>query len=325
MQVKISIVIVTYQRTSRLERCLKSILESNPGKDWEVVIVVNGNDEKTLNFLNQFVSQRLNFTFFAVPRTTNSQARNFALEKVSGEIIYFLDDDVIVKKNIFQTCLEKFKTHPEVDIIGGPNLTPPESSFFQKCSGYLLSSSFGAAKVRWRYLASGEDRLVDDKSLILCNLVLRKSIIEREKKLFNEEILCNEENLLLEELKCKGYKMLYSPDLIVYHDRRKDLKSFLEQFFKYGRGRGQMTRLMPGSLSFFFVLPILFLVDLISLMFFHSLVFFFPLFTYLILDLFSAIFISFKQRDIGCAPLLIFLFPCAHISYGLGFLYGLLK
>ncbi len=325
MQNKISIIIVTYQRTSRLERCLKSILESRPDKNWELIVVVNGNDEGTLNFLKQFPADKINLIFCAIPRTTNGRARNVALGKVTGEIIYFLDDDLVVKENIFRTCLEKLEIYPDAGVIGGPNLTPEKSNLFQKCSGYLLSSVFGAAGVRWRYLACGKDRYADDKSLILCNLIFRKSVLEREKKLFNEEIICNEENLLLEGLKRKGYKMIYSPDLVVYHDRRENLSSFARQFFKYGRGRGQMTKLMPDSLSFFFVLPSIFLFYLFSFIFYNNFIYFLPLFGYLILDLFSSISIFWREKNIFSAFLLLFLFPCAHLAYGLGFLYGLFK
>ena len=59
---------------------------------------------------------------------------------------------------------EFFKKHPEIDVVGGPHLTPKESSYFEKVSGYVLGSIFGAAGSSSRY-ATGKTTLDADEQI----------------------------------------------------------------------------------------------------------------------------------------------------------------
>ncbi len=179
--------------------------------------------------------------------------------------------------------------------------------------------------MRYRYIIVPGDKLVDDKSLILCNLAIRRRLFDKEKILFNEEIVCNEENLLLCQLKSKGYKMLYSLKLVVYHHRRRNLWEFCRQYFTYGKGRMQQTYCLPSSLPLFVTLPSFFLLYLISLLFFHKFFYLFPLFIYFLLNLIFSFTISLKERNIIYFFLSFVMFISGHISYGLGFFSGLIK
>jgi glycosyltransferase involved in cell wall biosynthesis len=307
-----------------LKRCLESISNSILPKEHELIIIVNGSDADTINFLQNFSQNNINLHFHSIERSSNGRARNEGIKYAKGEILYFLDDDVTVDKNIFQETINKFREYPDVDIIGGPNLTPEGSSLFQRCFGYVLESTFGAANMRRRWIAIGEDILTNDKSLILCNLAIRKRVFHKEKNHFNSDLICAEENLLLQQLKSKRYKMLYSPKLIVYHERRKNLREFAQQIFKYGKGRMQQTLQLPASLPLFSILPTLFILYLISILFFHKIFYLSPLFAYLFLDTFFSFQIVLRHKSIILFPLSLIIFPIVHISYGLGLLSGLI-
>ncbi len=129
-------VIITYGRVELLDRCLRSIFESILPKGLSLVVVINGDDKETLKFLEDFSKNHQNSKFFLIEKTTRGKARNEALKYIKGKIIYFLDDDIIVERNLFRNIIEKAKSYQEVDIFGGPNLTPSRSTLFQRCSGY---------------------------------------------------------------------------------------------------------------------------------------------------------------------------------------------
>lgn len=321
----LSIIIITYRRKELLKKCLESILKSDFKGNYELIVIVNGSDPKAIKLLQSFSGRIPSMKFFPIPPTSKGEARNAALKKAQGEILYFIDDDVEIEKNNLERLIEKFAENNDYGIIGGPNLTPKESSFFQKSSGYIFSSIFGSANMRFRYTILPQEKLVDDKYLILCNLAFRKKIFSEEKVDFDGDIACNEENLLLYKLKKKGYKILYSPDIVVYHQRRKSLWPMMEQFFIYGRGRAQMTKIHPLSLPWFTVLPSAFLIYIVSLLFFHNLFYIGPLILYLFLDILFSLGISIKNKEIKAFPLLFILFPLAHFSYGLGFIFGLIR
>src|SRR3989344_7694815 len=83
-----------------------------------------------------------------------SENRNNAIKEAKGEIIAILDDDVYLDNDIFLNAESFFREHPEIDLVGGPQLTPTTDNFFAKASGYVLESSFGAYKMSSRYKKS---------------------------------------------------------------------------------------------------------------------------------------------------------------------------
>ena len=185
------------------------------------------------------------------------------MNKVRGEIVYFLDDDVTIAPDLFARALDTFAQIPEVDVVGGPNLTPPASSLFEHNVGAVLASPFGSARVSARYRATGQLRSTDDRALILCNLAIRNRAIAHRHPVFEGDLVCNEENLLLGLLELENRRMLHDPALVVYHSRRGTVGGFARQIFKYGRGRWQNTLALPRSLSATFLLPSIFLLYLL--------------------------------------------------------------
>ena len=322
MDLKLSIIIITHNRLELLKKCLESISLSILPLKYEIIVIINGNDEHTLNFFQTFPFPKINFKFYPIDKSSNGTARNEGIKQAQGEILYFLDDDVMVKEDTFSQVISKFDYYHDVDIIGGPNITPIDSKLFQRCSGQALASLFGAANMQYKWAAIGQDRLTDDRALILCNLAARKRMFDRTKVNFNGHLTCAEENLLIQELKLKGHKILYCPQLAVYHERRKSLKELAQQIFKYGKGRAQLTLYLPRSLPLLNVLPSIFVLYVMSLMLFPNSVYVLPFLLYLVIDLLFSVYLSVIQKSAIAFPIFFILFPVEHVSYGLGFLYG---
>jgi glycosyltransferase involved in cell wall biosynthesis len=257
--------------------------------------------------------------------TSPAAARNIALARATGEIIYFLDDDVTVTPDLFARALATFAAWPDAMVVGGPNLTPPNSHLFQRCVGEVFSSWFGAATVRDRFCRRGAMRPTDDSALILCNLALRRAIISELHAPVKEHLVCNEENVLLGELSARGARMLHDPDLVVYHGRRSNLREFAAQVFRYGRGRWQNTLVAPSSLSLPFIIPAIFTLYLISTLFVDSPIYLGPLLIYLGLLLGTSAASVLRSRQPLTFFMFLVMFPVCHISYGCGFLFQMLS
>lgn len=294
---------------------------SQPGKI-RVLVVAHSLKLKEM----RGILEELPVDTLVIPNDENclpAQARNKALEHVHGGIVYFCDDDVLLSSDIFDKLEDKFRQNPDVSVIGGPNLTPAGSSFFQRCCGYVLASYFATASMSARYRKIKNDFFTDERSLILCNLAMRAEVFEKGGFRFHARVACAEENLLLSEMKSKGYTMLYSPDIVVYHERRKNLSGFAGQLFKYGRGRGQMIAYMPLSFSMIFLVPTFFTGYLFTLPFSGWGVYMLPLGVYMCLNLVFSAITSGKEKEAASFWVLLFLFPFCHICYGAGFLRGI--
>ncbi|OGS22104.1 MAG: hypothetical protein A3J83_03790 [Elusimicrobia bacterium RIFOXYA2_FULL_40_6] len=321
----ISIILITHNRIELLKKCVNSIKKNAFTENFELVILVNGKDTQTAEYLEKAKSEFGFLKYFTTQKASNGRARNIAIQYALGSIYYFIDDDVVLEKNVLAALERKFNQYPEISIIGGPNLTPEGSSLFQMCSGLALSSKFGSGTVTRRNKLLPKDTFVDDKALILCNLAIKRNVFEKESISFDENVACNEENILLYQLEKKGYKMLNSPEIIVYHERKGNIFRHAAQFFKYGFGRGQMTRRFPRSISAPFVIPVFFVFYLAAILFYHKPVFLIPVIFYLILDIFNAFLVSVNEKNPMMLPVMFVFFPAGHIAYGCGVFLGILK
>ncbi len=321
----ISVIIITYRRLSELTQCLASVIRADLPMDAEIVVVCNGHEPAIRKLLKSFAARDPRIIIVKIKSTSPAAARNSALARATGEIIYFLDDDVTVTRDLFARALATFAAWPDAMVVGGPNLTPPNSHMFQHCVGEVFSSRFGAATVRDRFCRRGSMRPTDDSALILCNLALRRATISELREPFKEHLVCNEENVLLGELSAGGARMLHDPDLIVYHGRRSNLREFAAQVFRYGRGRWQNTMVAPSSLSLPYIIPAIFILYLISILLVRTPIYLGPLFVYLGLLLGASAAAALDLRKPLTFFLFLVLFPLCHVSYGSGFLFQMIS
>jgi hypothetical protein len=81
----------------------------------------------------------------------------------------------------------------------------------------------------------------DERELILCNLMVRRSAFKASGG-FSERLYPNEENLLLERLRRLGEKILYEPGAIVSRPAPRAGRELFLKVFRYGRGRAAQAR-----------------------------------------------------------------------------------
>mgnify|MGYP002844311760 CR=1 FL=1 len=334
-QLDISIVIPTFGRSVKLKHCLDCISKSVSASNltFEVLVGVNGPDEQTDLVLKKFADRKtinLKQVNFKEPVTPGS-ARNLLVDLSIGRWIYFADDDAYLPRMFFLNFEKVVGKNANLTVLGGPNLDTEDSNLFQKACSRALDSRFGTSRCYARYRKLNEVRSCGEESLILCNLFVLRSIIPKFP--FHRKLKCAEENYFLEGLKKSGVKFYYIPDLWVYHERRDHLRGFIQQIHKYGFGRGQLLQILPSSFKPQYVVPslsVLYLLILIPFLLSHS---FSVLSAFLILPpllyiMFSVISSLRRRKPEDCWRTTfgsIFIFPILHVSYGLGFLRGLLR
>lgn len=316
-------VLIISRRYESTRKCVESVLAFS---NCRVLVVVNGVNALTEYYLSsaELANPSLRHISFE-QKLEKSRARNAALDVASGEILYFIDDDAYAAEDQAGLASKIFEEHPEVSFIGGPNLTPPSSEFFQRIAGYVLSSPFAALNMRLRFARVGGEAPCDDSALTLCNLAFRRKVFEEDGIYFDHRLYYNEENLFLQLYKAKGRKMLYCPSLAVYHERRRSFLSFAEQVFRSGEGRAMMTLIMPESVSAVYLMPFIFTAYTISVPF-NGTLYRLPLLVYIIISVMNAFAVVHEEREkLKAFSVMLFMPFAAHISYGLGFALGLVR
>ncbi len=284
-----------------------------------VVPVAPGRNAEVLDSLEHIDYDRKKYEIIIEEGTSASTNRNNGVKKAKGEIILFLDDDAYVDKDLLKNGEDFLEKYKDVDIVGGPQLTPKNDRWFARISGYAVASYFGTQNMSKRY-KKGKLDFDGWNSITSAVCFVKKKVFD--KIMFNPNLFPGEDPEFYYKAKKNGFKIAYCPDLIIYHKRRDNLKGFLKQFYLYGK-----AKLNTGYLNLLFFIPSLFVLYLISLsllMFFNKL-FVIPLIIYLALAFLFGIYESMKNKSVLALILLPFFYACIHISYGVGFLSGIIN
>ncbi|MCL5773738.1 MAG: glycosyltransferase [Firmicutes bacterium] len=250
-----------------------------------------------------------------------SRQRNMALKEAGGEIVYYLDNDSLVEKDLFRKAAVHYE-NPEIDGAGGPSLTALDDTFIQKCFGYIFSSYLCASAMRAKFTPVGKARLSTEKELILCNLSFKTRVM-KESGGFNEKLYPNEENELVNRLLSRGKKIIYDPEIFIRQSRRKNIFEFIKQLFRYGRGRGEHLWVNFRFFKPLFIIPSAFILYLISLIFFRPWFYIIPVYLYAFITIIASLLVCAANKDWKALPVLPFLFLFTHLSYGTGVITGL--
>lgn len=288
-----------------------------------VIPVIPGGDvSKVLDSLSKILYPPENLQIIVVEGRNPSHQRNQAAKSASGQIIYFLDNDVIVDRKLFRNVVELFDEESDISVVGGPAVTPESDTIVQKCFGYVLASIFGAFIAREKFLPLGLIRNASEKELVLCNLAIRRRVFE-ESDGFSPSLYPNEENEFLNRLNSKKIRMVYHPLAVVFKSQRKNFFQFAKQLFSYGRGRAEHFILRPEFAEPVFAVPSLFVTYLLLLPFLGGYPLYrLPLLVYLVFDAVAALAFGLGTRKLVSILIMPFAFPVLHISYGLGFMWG---
>lgn len=116
----ITVLLATYNGADTLARTLDSLCALDAhGLSWRLVAVDNASSDATPQILGAYES-RLPLTILHEPRRGKNHAMNRGLEAATGDLLFCLDDDVIVDPGWLRAIKTTFDTQPEFDIVCGP-------------------------------------------------------------------------------------------------------------------------------------------------------------------------------------------------------------
>lgn len=312
---KVSIIIPLYIETEYFHEAVRKCLELDY-LNFEVLIGVD--QQSKIGFSDK----RVKVFKTGFKRTGPGEKRDIGIINAKGEFIAFLDDDSYPAKDWLKKAVF-VKKEKNVVAVCGPGLTPPGDSFWQKITGAILASPLGSGPYSYRFKRE-TSRFVDDYPAY--NLLVDRNALLRVGG-FGTKFYGGEDTALCLKLINAGEKILYHPDIVVYHHRRKFPFEYIKQVGNVGLHRGYFVKRYPQTslrLSYFspailtLLLPVLVYLILANNFFLPWMVLFSAI-LYMIIVIFSLRENSF---------IIGFLLPCAllvsHVSYGYQFIKGLL-
>jgi glycosyltransferase involved in cell wall biosynthesis len=225
---KISVIICTYNRAESLKKTLDSIKNMSIPNDlsWEILMVDNNSSDNTKKVIEEFrIKSGLNVVYVFEEKRGLSNARNSGIRNAQGEIIVFTDDDCIPDKNWLFFISKEFEADPSLSLIGGrvelydPNDQPV---------------TIRTSKERNHFTSIGQLF-----SLIPgCNFAFHRRILDALGGFDPDfgagtRVKAAEDSDFLYRAYKMGFKMVYSPEILVYHNHGRRTK---EQVFNLNKG-----------------------------------------------------------------------------------------
>jgi len=251
--------------------------------------------------------------------------RMMAAQQSDADVVALLDDDAYPVDRWLAAAIAHFE-RADVVGVGGPGVTPVDDSPSQQASGAVYVSPLVSAGYTYRYVPAKPMEVDDYPS---CNLLVRRadflrSVPECVRYWPGEDTkLC----LLLTK---SGSRIIYEPEAVVYHHRRKLFWGHFRQVWNYAVHRGFFAKRYPEtSLRAAYFVPSVFLVA--NLLFAGALLAFErargPLLAlaaaYVCLVALSALA---TRRSHRANPIVVSIgIYLTHLTYGFGFLLGLAR
>lgn len=149
-----SIVIPTHDRSATLQRTLDRLRQSEGIRSWEVVVVANACSDDTTAQVASLSCTWPGLRLIELGEPSASVARNLGASEARGELVVFLDDDILVESDALATIEHWYKGSDGRSLLVGQVLPLPEhlatpfGAFRQRSLGGPVSAS-SSTDVDW--------------------------------------------------------------------------------------------------------------------------------------------------------------------------------
>jgi glycosyltransferase involved in cell wall biosynthesis len=262
---KLSVIVCTYERGESLVRCLESLTKQGY-QDFEVVIVEGGSKDSTNEVIEKY-GRKLKIKKVVYKGKELSRVRDRGWREARGEIVSWIDDDVVVSKDWVQAIVKIMDENPRVGGVSGPTLVKKKLligrdvfSFYEKGGilAWIWDKWFleGGKYEVGRLFKSGAwspgsnfsgclrvRGLSEVDYLEACNMSLRRRLVKKVGGFDYGYTKVAEwcELDLAKRVAELGYKLVFSAKVKVHHNisrggvypRRTKAKERMENFFKF--------------------------------------------------------------------------------------------
>ncbi len=192
----ISIIIPVYNVEKYLLACLRSI-SLQTFKDFEVILVNDGSTDRSGSICDDYVKIDNRFKIYHKQNGGVSSARNYALNKVQGEWVFFCDSDDLLYHNTLETLIRNIDKDIDCSmggyiIINEQNDVIEENKIYKTCKMSIQETLVDFYHPQFNMFNG-----------YIVNRLFKRSIIERHKLRFREDIYIKEDGLFLVQYLCK--------------------------------------------------------------------------------------------------------------------------
>jgi len=206
-----SIIVPAYNSQNTLEECLKAIRASH-FKDFELIATDDGSSDGTLSIARKFADKVIEHK----SNLGRSKARNAGIRSSQGDILVFVDSDVVIRPDSIEKIVRYFSEHPDVDGLSGLlSKEHPHKNFFSQYKNLYMHYIFSKLPERVNFLY-GSIHALRTKSHLP----------------YGGDVEVADDTALGQKLITQGRTIAFLRDLEVVHLKKFGFLSFIQNDFR---------------------------------------------------------------------------------------------
>lgn len=295
-----------------IDNILTFFVNSKPD-DKELIIIDGGSSDSTIKIVEVWSLKYANIRLLHNRHKYVPHALNIGIRESKGKFLARLDVHTIYPENYFKKCIE-LSTTINADNIGGTIISCGVTNC-GKAIAYAMSSIFGVGDSSPRI--KDFDGYVDTVAFGFW----KKQVFYRYG-FFDETLIKNQDedhNYLIKE---NGGKVYQSSAIKTHYFVRENMIDLIKQIFYYGYYKPSVFVKNISRIKIRHIIPSLFLAYAISIYFSTNTLWLIPLFFYFLLNMSFSVL---NKENVLTKIICIVIFPVMHLSYGIGFYFGIVN
>lgn len=319
---KITVVIPCRNEVVHIKECIDAIYNSIVPEDYEIsVFVVDGlSNDGTLDVIKKLSEKYSSLQIVENTKQLTPFAFNLGIH-AGGKVDYvqIIGARQIVSNDYIFGAISVFKENKDVWCVGG-NVHNEYLSETGKNISMAMSNSFGMGLGNFRTLE--KSGYVDTVGTPMYPYWVFEKI-----GFFDEELIRNQDDDFNFRVTKAGGKVYYNHEISLKYYVRGDFEGLQRQFFQYGYWKVYVNKKHKAVTTFRQLIPPLFVLYIIGAVFVPivgdevAILYTMPLTAYIIICIIKGFQLGKKQSEIWE---IVWAFMSMHVSYGLGYLYGIL-
>ena len=250
---KITVILCTYNRCGQLAKALESAVNLRLPESikWEILVVDNNSRDQTREVADHFLRlwpDRIRYLF--EPHQGKSHALNAGIREASGDVLAFMDDDVVVEPDWLQNLTSCLQSN---EWAGAGGRIRPAREFSPPL---WLSSESKYALAPLAIFDLGDKACELREPPFGTNMAFHKRMFENYGAFRTDLGPCpgselrNEDTEFGQRLLSKGERLRYEPFAIVYHavpEERLQQKYFLAWWYDKARANVRELGMPPHT------------------------------------------------------------------------------
>ena len=230
----VDIVVPCYNVDHIIAQCIDSLLQQSYDKNTIAIYLVNdGSTDTTEEILDSFAHHKQVHIILLESNSGLSTARNAGIKAGKGEVIFFLDSDMVVKQNWIESHILVLSEKGIVGVIGDSKL--PKSEAANSLDKYFYDKRRGARSV-------GEGEKIDFTYFLLNNTSIKRSVFEIID-FFDETITSyggEDTDLAIRLWEAYPNGLCFSSKAVSEHYHKRELYEFCQSMYQYGKTNFQI-------------------------------------------------------------------------------------